>query len=183
MKNLRKNIRFGLLITIAAISLQNQSDANNTKSEALSDDQLKAAHAITVQKNLPLHEIILNMYHVEERQNHSVQEKIKLMQNVLDHKAVDINKEDADGKTALVLATFYNADPTIIKFLIDNGAKVNQPDRFNETPLHNAIRNDEIQSAELLLEASADPDLKNDTLETPIDLARSPNTQALFGLE
>lgn len=180
MKNLKKNIQFLLLIAISAISLHNQSDAkveilnNDAMVETLPNDQLKVLDTKTEQNTLPLHEIIRN-------RNISIQEKIRLMQSLLDHEGVNINEEDADGRTALVLATFFNADPIIVKFLIDHGAKVNQPDRFNETPLHNAVRHEEIESAELLLKAKADPALKNDTLETPIDLARSPNTTALFG--
>ena len=176
MKNVQKKIRFGLLIAITTMITQCHIQSIND----LSGEEIVQA-AITLHQKataLPLHTIILD-------QNLSTDEKIQEMKDLLmnENKAIDINAQDAGGKTTLNLAAFYNADPAIIQFLINNKAKVNEPDRFNETPLHNAIAKEAIETAKILLAAGASPDLKNDKLETPIDLARSPNTKALFGLE
>lgn len=128
-------------------------------------------------QNLPLHDIILN-------QNYSTQDKLLLIKNILDNKIVDVNDQDVDGRTALNLVTFYKANPALARLLIEGyKANVNKPDRFNVSPLHNAIQYEEIEIAEMLLAADADRALKNDTQATPIDLARSLNTMALFGLE
>jgi ankyrin repeat protein len=183
-----KNIRFGLLIVITAISLQSQSNARDAK---LSDDELKMANLIVLHNNkmssdeqmedlyaqeLPLHKIILN-------QGYTTKEKLSLIQGILDSKSIDINAQDADGRTALNLMIFYKGDPAIAQLLIDYKADVNKPDRFNESPLHNAIASEAIAIAKMLLKANANPSLKNDRLETPMSLARSPKTRALFGFE
>jgi len=160
MKILQKNIRFMLIMGISVIFSSGQIHAEDL-----------------VQANfLPLHALILN-------QNISTEDKLEQMQNLIARDSFDINTQDANGKTALNLATFYKAKPIVIQFFIVNKANVNLPDLFNETPLHNAIRNEEILAAQMLLQAGADKNFKNDKLETPIDLARSPKTLALFGFE
>ena len=176
MKNVQKNLRFGLLIAITTMFAQYHIQSSNDVSGAEIVQAAIALHQKVIA--LPLHTIILD-------QNLSTDEKIQEMKDLLtnENEIIDINAQDAGGKTALNLSAFYNADPAIIQFLINNKAKVNEPDRFNETPLHNAIAKEAIETAKILLAAGANPDLKNDKLETPIDLARSPNTKALFGLE
>ena len=128
-------------------------------------------------QDLPLHDIILN-------QNYSIQDKLNAVRNILDNKVVSVDQQDVDGRTALNLAVFYKSDPALAQLLIeDYKANVNKPDRFNVSPLHNAIKYEEIEVAEILLAADADRTFKNDTQATPVDLARSPNTMALFGLK
>ena len=157
MKILQKNMRFLLLVGMSAI---------------FSSDKISAMG----NQNLPLHALILD-------QSISTEDKLQQMQNLLRDESTNINDQDANGKTVLNLATFYKAKPILIQFFIANKANVNLPDLFNETPLHNAIRNEEIIVAQMLLQAGADRNLKNDKGETPIDLARSPKTLALFGFE
>jgi ankyrin repeat protein len=129
-------------------------------------------------KKLPLHEIILN-------QDHTTEEKLTLIKYILDNHMQDINAQDENGKTALNLITLYKGDHALAQLLITQyKADINKPDRFNISPLHNALANDQIEIARLLLEAGADKNLKNDSDEaTPIDLARSPKTNALLGIE
>jgi len=155
MKILQKNMGLYLLIVVSAVFLP--------------------VHILSGAKKLPLHALILD-------QTISTQDKLERMQDLLSHESININAQDANKKTALNLATFYNAKPIIIQFFIANKADVNLPDLFNETPLHNAIRNEELVTARMLLQAGADKNFKNDTGETPMDLARSPKTIALFGL-
>ena len=193
MKISLKNIRYRSLIAIMAVVTSNYNYPDYSVDDTMqpnelsqqSDDALKDSDTSfhdsssynTKQDTilLPLHNIILNA-------NFTPQEKISLMQDVLhdDTIQLDINAEDGTGRTALNLATHLKADPIIIKFLIESKANVNKEDRFNETPLHNAIRHEEIEIAKMLLAAGANVELKNDNQETPIDLARSPKTQALF---
>jgi len=54
---------------------------------------------------------------------------------------------------------------------------------FNETPLHNAVRAGNVITATMLLQAGANPALKNDQQQTPVDLNPSKQIQALFGLD
>lgn len=163
MKNLK------LLPLMAMIILQNQIYAETSDQENIEQvaDQKKA---------LPLHDIIKN-------QSYTTEQKLQMIQNLLDQKQVDVNAQDADGKTALNLATFYKSDPVIAKLLIEYGANVNEPDLFNETPLHNAISKEDVVTAALLLKDGANARFENDNGSTPLDLARSPETLAVLGLE
>lgn len=127
--------------------------------------------------DLPLHRIILNSHYTRS-------EKIDAMRKILDNQSVvDINMLDKDGRTALNLATYYKQDPVIINFLINYGAKVNEPDHFNVTPLHNSIKYENIPVAQILLAGGANEFHKDDNGLTPIDLARTENTKDVLGLE
>ncbi len=170
MNNLQKTICFRFLIMIVVVTFSYPINAEKVvKSQ---DRMIRRSN----QEKLPLHKIIVN-------QKISTDKKLELMQDVLCDESLDINAQDANGKTALNVATFYNAKPIIIQLLLTHKADVNLQDRFNETPLHNAIRKEEIMVAQILLQNGANKILKNDKLETSIDLARSPNTLALFGFE
>ena len=175
MKNLRKNLRLSLLLLGTVILSQHQINAEqqtiNLGNALLQGQSLRT-------QELPLHKIVLN-------QDYTTQEKLDRIKDALDNKVVDVNAQDADGKTALNLITFYNSDAVLAQLLIvQYKANVNIPDRFNVSPLHNAIEKEEIEIAKMLLDAGADRDLKNDADEiTPVDLARSEKTMALLGLE
>jgi|GEM_PF-1791299 len=157
MNNNLKKVKFGFILLITTTCFYNPIKTDDVQ-------------------DLPLHDVILN-------QNYTIQDKINSIKNILDSKVVDVNKQDDNGKTALNLIAFYKADPILARLLIeDYKANVNKPDRFNVSPLHNAIQHDEVEIAEMLLAADADRTLKNDTLATPVDLARSPSTMAIFGL-
>ena len=157
------------LLTLAAmLILQNQLYADDVSDEI--------RQQVVQENKLPLHDIIKD-------QKHSTDQKLAMIQEILDQKQVDINAKDSTGRTALNLATFYNADPLIAKILIDAGADINEPDTFNETPLHNAISKQELVIAAMLLKKGANKRFENDQNITPLDLARSPETIALLGLE
>jgi len=160
MKKIYKNIKLGVIF-IACLLLQNQHNAISQNGD--------------IQK-LPLHAIILN-------QNYTPEQKVQVMQDALERKIVGIDIQDADGRTALNLATFYKAEPLIIDFLLQSGANVNLSDRFNVTPLHNAIEFEEIENIKMLLAAGADQNWKNDKGQTPVDLARSDKVIKLFGAQ
>ena len=115
-------------------------------------------------QNLPLHDIILN-------QNYSTQDKLLLIKNILDNKIVDVNDQDVDGRTALNLVTFYKANPALARLLIEGyKANVNKPDRFNVSPLHNAIQYEEIEIADpvVLLGTFVKPIIKATITKTNI---------------
>jgi len=120
-------------------------------------------------KQLPLHKIIKN-------QTYSLSKKLALIQQILEQQKINVNMQDANGKTALNLAVFYKVAPEIVQLLIAYGADINQPDLFNETPLHNAIRNEDKTIAKILVESGADRKFQNDKGLTPLDLAQSSAT-------
>lgn len=160
------------LLTFTAIMiLHNQIQSLNQNSV-----QENNVEQVVEQKQLPLHDIIKN-------QQYTTAQKLKMMKKILDQKQVDINAQDAAGKTALNLVTFYKGDPAIAKLLIEYGANVNEPDLFNETPLHNAITKEDIVTAAMLLKDGANVRFENDKGVTPLDLARSQETIKLLGLE
>ncbi len=140
------------------------------------DQVIKNEDSVMQGLQLPLHDIIKN-------QKFSTDQKLSMIKELLDKKKVDINIKDSTGRTALNLATFYQADPAIVKLLIDHGADVNEPDIFNETPLHHAISKQELVIAAMLLKKGANKRFENDQNITPLDLARSLQTIKLLGLE
>jgi len=123
--------------------------------------------------SLPLHAIIKN-------QDFSLQQKLDMISDLVQKQQVDVNAVDADGKTPLNLVTQLKGDPAIAEILLRLGAKVNQPDLFNNTPLLNALSCDQIAIAALLLKYGADTSFKNDMGQNAYDLARSKATQAVL---
>ncbi|MBV8661032.1 MAG: ankyrin repeat domain-containing protein [Candidatus Dependentiae bacterium] len=180
MNNVFKNIQFGLIFLTAIVILQDQSNAqkeNENEQEVVQNLDGQDTSAIK-KKELPLHDIIFF------NQSYTIEESLDLMKDILDKGLQDINAQDANGKTALNLVAFLNCNPKLAQFLIDFKAKVNEPDLFNETPLHNAIKKEEVEIAQILLDAGADLYEKNDQGITPIDLAkRSENMKAIVELE
>ncbi len=162
-----------ILVLTGMIFLKSDMHADDMDQDRVFQD---APQASTFDIQLPLHDIIKN-------QNYSLEEKMNLIKKLLDEGNIDINAQDADGKTALNLIAFYASDPALAQLLIDHGAKVNEPDMFNETPLHNAMTKENLILAAMLLKNGADIDFKNDKEMTPADLARSKKSMELLGVE
>lgn len=77
---------------------------------------------------------------------------------------VNINATDATSSTALHYATKY-AHLDSMRFLIENGADLNAVDERLSTPLHLTEKN--IEAIRILLEAGADPNLKDADYDYP----------------
>jgi len=137
---------------------------------------IQAQDQVEVELKLPLHEIILNS-------NYTISDQLDAMNSIFNNGNFNINARDRDGKTALNLATYLKKDIKIIQCLRDHGAKVNEPDLFNVTPLHNSIKFEEIPVAQVLLAVGADENHKNDNGQTPFDLARTDNAKDLLRLQ
>jgi len=91
---------------------------------------------------------------------------------LLGHKA-DINDKDPDYLTPLHWAVIAH-QPDVVKALVDAGADVNAVDRYGYTPLLYAATIDfgDADTAEILLKAGADPNIKAKKGQTALSQAR-----------
>jgi uncharacterized protein len=97
-----------------------------------------------------------------------------------------VNDRDADGRTPLIHAILASdADPQMVRFLIDHGADTNVHDKGEAwTPLHFAARDQNEAIIRVLLEAGAEVDALDAFNNTPLVRAvfnNSPNL-SLVGL-
>lgn len=72
--------------------------------------------------------------------------------------------------TALILAA-WTGKPTMVKILLERGAKPNVTDSSHETALHWAAAMDQIESIRLLLAAGASATIRNSAGKTALDVA------------
>ena len=61
--------------------------------------------------------------------------------------------------------------PNVVAVLLDNGASLSTRDGHGCTPMHCAVRNEEVECAELLLRAGSHTTTENRSHETPLDTA------------
>ena len=78
-----------------------------------------------------------------------------------------VNIKGDGGNTPLHLASYRNED--FVQFLISSGALVNTKNNEGFTPLHNAVIHQKKDIAEILLQAGANPEIKNMYGKTPYD--------------
>ena len=85
----------------------------------------------------------------------------------------DVNYRTPDGETPLHFAAVQKS-PAMAEALIRLGAKVNvRCKRWKETPLHRAASRGRLEVVRVLLEAGADPTIKNFKGKTPEQWARA----------
>ena len=77
---------------------------------------------------------------------------------------IEISSLDTSLNTALHLATKH-AQLAVMHFLITHGADVNLKNNLDSTPLHLTEKN--IESIKILLEAGADPNIKDKDYDYP----------------
>ena len=81
-----------------------------------------------------------------------------------------INIQTKDGSSPLHFAAL-RGDPHFAKFLLENGAEVNQTNFFGESALHWAVKANKEQTLSALLYAGSSPDLVDSSGASPIDWA------------
>ena len=94
------------------------------------------------------------------------------------HPEVDINYKDEKGYTALHYAAFGGDISKVKELLLISGVDIDCPsgnrsrseDKMRNTPLHWAARGGHLEVAELLIEAGADPEVKNLAGNTACDM-------------
>lgn len=82
----------------------------------------------------------------------------------------DINAQDADGNTALHIASKVN-EADLVTFLIIKGADTEITNNFGETPLHIAVKNDNVDCAKNLIALKANIFAKDDEDNSVIQIA------------
>ncbi|MFC4258205.1 ankyrin repeat domain-containing protein [Marinobacter lacisalsi] len=84
---------------------------------------------------------------------------------------VPVNMHTSNGETLLILAT-RNGHPETVRLLLAQGARPDQPDSRQRTPLMEAAMANRTDLLDSLLAAGADPGLTDGDGHTALDLAR-----------
>lgn len=88
---------------------------------------------------------------------------------------VNKNANNQAGETPLHLAVLYRDEDTAARVadrLVANGAELNAPLKGGQTPLHHAVARGAKPVVETLIQAGADPMLKDRNGLSPMDLAK-----------
>ncbi|VVC75832.1 hypothetical protein AQUSIP_11290 [Aquicella siphonis] len=100
------------------------------------------------------------------------------------HDYIDPNKFDSEGKTALILAAKMR-NTRLVRILLENEfssrININAQDRMGRTALHYACAMGDIEMARALVDAGANPDLRDDCDKTPYDMTYA-SSEELTGL-
>ncbi|TET38130.1 MAG: ankyrin repeat domain-containing protein [Planctomycetota bacterium] len=99
---------------------------------------------------------------------------------LLIEKGADVNAKTQDGYTPLLAAIIFGCKDSVA-LLIEKGADPNTMEIHNGfTPLHWAVHKSNMQIARLLIENGADMNIKNNTGNTPLDMASSAEIKLLL---
>ena len=85
--------------------------------------------------------------------------QLETMQDILDHKTVDINDNNSAHETALHIAcaTGHNG---IVHMLISNGTSMTERDSYNNAPIHRAAGMGHTDTVDMLVEFGCDPTIR-----------------------
>lgn len=108
-------------------------------------------------------------------------ESTKLVRSLLDE-GVNVNQRGPAGYTPLMLACFDTRLHHLVPFLIQSGAKVDAQDDLGDTPLMQASRCPVPTAIKYLLEARADPLMKNKRNKNAMHVAIASGSNANMGI-
>ena len=114
---------------------------------------------------------------INSKQNDSLIDAVKLnsfekVKNLVKNKKINLNIQDAFGRTALHYAA-ANDNVRIASLLLQRGINPNIADHDGWTPLHVAADQDSFAIIQLLLNNKANPLLENNEGKIPFDYARN----------
>jgi ankyrin repeat protein len=101
------------------------------------------------------------------------------LRQLLHMPGIQINQGDPHQKTALALAAAAGHQEIVKALLAVKGIAVNQPDTQGNTPLHRAAERGNLPIVQALLLAHADPQIKNQHGNTPIQRATGASKEAI----
>ncbi|MDR1139750.1 MAG: ankyrin repeat domain-containing protein [Rickettsiales bacterium] len=117
----------------------------------------------------------LTLFHIAAFNGHL--DTVKYFVNA---KNVDVNIADNHGNTALHLAALNGKLDTVQYFVGEKDVDINKTDNKSDTALHLAAEHGHTKIVKALLDARADPSLKNKEGKTPRDLATDENVKQLL---
>ncbi|MGL9762250.1 MAG: ankyrin repeat domain-containing protein [Wolbachia sp.] len=106
--------------------------------------------------------------------------RLDIVKHLIADKKADVDARGSDDKTALHLAASNGHLDTVKYFVDEKNVDVNQLNNDGNTALHLAAENGNTEIVKVLLNAKADPLLKNKNGKTPRDLATDENVKQLL---
>lgn len=100
---------------------------------------------------------------------------LQLIPRILSGEGVDFQ---TDPNAAIHYACMLGSRD-LIRWLVENGAKVNRQGYYGNTPLHCAAQHGDLETVRYLLENGADPGIVNRSGETPADSVGDNNREAI----
>eukprot|EP00730_Choanoeca_flexa_P006226 TRINITY_DN12112_c0_g1_i12.p2 TRINITY_DN12112_c0_g1~~TRINITY_DN12112_c0_g1_i12.p2 ORF type:complete len:347 (+),score=80.53 TRINITY_DN12112_c0_g1_i12:1316-2356(+) len=94
--------------------------------------------------------------------------RVEAMQLLLAHQA-DVNAVNKDDATPLHIAAETPGTSETARLLLAHGARHEAKDKDGNTPLHDACREGNLAVVRLLLQYGADPNIRGEGEETPLD--------------
>ncbi len=95
----------------------------------------------------------------------------KNMVNDLISQGADVNENNEQGETALMIAAADCDIPSTVQALIDAGAQINATDDFKNTALFRAVINQCVENIKILTQAGARVDIRSMDGQTPLAIA------------
>jgi ankyrin repeat protein len=95
------------------------------------------------------------------------------LKEILDNSEFTINSSDSTGMTILIYSSWYG-QKDIVKFAIDNGACIDQRNKFGMTALLYAVAGKDLETVKMLIEAGAYKNITDFKGWSPISMAEFP---------
>ena len=85
-----------------------------------------------------------------------------------------------EGQMSPLNVTLLHGWKDIAELLLLNGVNPNESDYYSNSPLHNAVKIEDMEFIELLVKYGADLSIKNDRNQTVLDLAKEKGSNQIF---